>query len=169
MTNDQATAFLNLYLPLLKREAQTTKRVLEAVPADKASYRPDPVSMAAMELVHHVATTEHWFAETVLNGVFNPGPRIPESAQTPAAIAAWYETECAKNHEALAKVTPEQLLKVVDFRGIFAQPAMMFLTLGMHHGIHHRGQLSAYLRSMGAKVPAIYGDSADSKAAKQAS
>ena len=45
----------------------------------------------------------------------------------------------------------------------------MFLVSGLSHTIHHRGQLSSYLRSMGAKVPAIYGESYDSAAAKSAS
>ncbi len=169
MTPDQASAFLAAYLPLMQRESQTTRKVLEAVPAEKADYRPDPVSMAAMELVRHIAGTEHWFAEAVLTGEFTPARLIPESANTPQLIAEWYAERCARNHAALAKATPEQLLKVIDFRGQFSQPAYLFLTLGMHHGIHHRGQLSAYLRSMGGKVPAIYGESADSKAAKASS
>ena len=71
--------------------------------------------------------------------------------------------------EALAKATPDQLLKVADFRGLFQWPAVMFLVSGLSHTIHHRGQLSSYLRSMGAKVPAIYGESYDSAAAKSAS
>jgi uncharacterized damage-inducible protein DinB len=166
MTPDQATAWLQPYLGILKRESQTTKKVLESVPADKADYRPDPVSMTAMELVRHIATTDHWFVETVLNGAFDPGPKIPEDAKTPAEIAAWYESNYAKNLAELAKATPAQLLKMADFRGRFQQPAMMFLTTGLHHTIHHRGQLSAYLRPMGAKVPAIYGESYDSAAAK---
>ena len=57
-------------------------------------------------------------------------------------------------------------MKIVDFRGMFQLPAVAFLMVGLHHTIHHRGQLSAYLRSMGAKVPAIYGESYDSAAAK---
>jgi uncharacterized damage-inducible protein DinB len=166
MTPDQASAWLQTYLGTLKRESQTTKKVLEAVPADKADYRPDPISKTAMDLVTHIANTDQWFVEAVLNGTFQPGPRIPETAKTPAEIAAWYEGHYAKNLEALTKATPEQLQKVVDCRGRFQQPAMLFLMTGLHHTIHHRGQLSSYLRSMGAKVPAIYGESYDSAAAK---
>jgi uncharacterized damage-inducible protein DinB len=169
MTPEQASGFLKIYSTLLQRESQTTKQVLGAVPADRADYRPDAISKSAMDLVTHIATSEHWFVEAVLTGAFTPGPRIPDAAKTPAEIAAWYGDYSAKNLEALAKATPEQLLKIVNFRGMFEQPAMLFLTMGLHHSIHHRGQLTSYLRSMGAKVPAIYGESYDSAEAKKAS
>ena len=169
MTPDQATGFLQTYAALLQRESVTTQKVLESVPADRADYRPDAVSKSAMDLVTHIANSEHWFVEAVLNGAFTPGPRIPDTAKTPAEIAAWYAEHSAKNLEALSKATPDQLLKIVNFRGMFEQPAVLFLTMGLHHSIHHRGQLSSYLRSMGAKVPAIYGESYDSAAAKKAS
>jgi uncharacterized damage-inducible protein DinB len=50
---------------------------------------------------------------------------------------------------------------MVDFRGMFQMPAVGFLQLATSHSIHHRGQLSVYLRPMGAKVPSIYGESYD--------
>jgi len=168
MTAEQASFLLQNMLGTLKRESRTTKSVLASVPADKAEYRPDPISMSAIHLVRHIATADNRFAETVPTGAFGPPPEIPESAKTPAEIADWYESRFAKNFEALTRATPEQLLKTVDFRGIFSQPAISFLTTGLHHTIHHRGQLSSYLRSMGAKVPAMYGESYDSAAAKQA-
>jgi uncharacterized damage-inducible protein DinB len=158
---------LQAYLPRLKNESRITKSVLSAVPRDRADYRPDPVSKSAMELVRHIASADNFFVETVTTGTFNPGPGVPDTATTPAEIAAWYEERYARNFEALAKATPEQLLKIVDFRGIFQQPAIAFVVTGLHHTIHHRGQLSSYLRSMGAKVPAIYGESYDSAAEKR--
>jgi len=66
-------------------------------------------------------------------------------------------------------VSGEQLVKIVDFRGMFQWPAVKFAIFGLHHTIHHRGQLASYLRCMGAKVPAIYGESYDSALAKKAS
>jgi len=72
------------------------------------------------------------------------------------------------NIDALTKLNGEQLAKIVDFRGMFQWPAVKFLVFGLHHTIHHRGQLSAYLRSMGAKVPSIYGESYDAAEARKA-
>lgn len=59
-------------------------------------------------------------------------------------------------------------MEIVDFRGLFQRPAVTFLMFGAHHTIHHRGQLSSYLRNMGAKVPSIYGESYDAEQARKA-
>jgi DinB family len=59
-------------------------------------------------------------------------------------------------------------VKVLDFRGLFRAPAYTFIQSGLAHTIHHRGQLSTYLRPMGSRVPAIYGESYDSAEAKKA-
>jgi uncharacterized damage-inducible protein DinB len=170
MTAEQAVFLLqNVYLGTLKNESRITKKVLEAVPADKCKYRPDSVSKSAIELVRHIAASDNRFLETVINGVFDPNAAvIPDNVKTPAEIASWYEVRFAKNYEALTKLSGEQLLKMVDFRGMFQRPAVTFVMMGLHHTIHHRGQLSAYLRSMGAKVPSIYGESYDDAQARKA-
>ncbi len=168
MTPDQAVFLRNLYLGTLKNESRTTKSILESVPVDKADYRPDPISKSANELVRHIAAADNRFVETVINGTFDTNPSmIPEDAKTPSEIASWYEQRYAKNFEALAKESGEQLARIVDFRGMFQRPAVTFLMFGLNHTIHHRGQLSSYLRCMGAKVPAIYGESYDSAQAKK--
>jgi uncharacterized damage-inducible protein DinB len=170
MTADQAMFLLqSVYLGTLKNESGITKRILEAVPAGKCEYKPDPVSKSAIELARHITAADNRFVEAVINGVFDTNPAmIPENVKTPAEIAAWYEARYAKNFEALTKVSGEQLAKIVDFRGMFQWPAVRFLVFGLHHTIHHRGQLSAYLRSMGAKVPSIYGESYDAAEARKA-
>ena len=170
MTTDQATFVLqNLYLGTLKTESRTTKKILEAVPTDKAEYRPDPISKSAIELVRHIAAADNRFVESVINGVFDTNPAmIPENVKTPAEVAAWYEERYARNFEALTKLTGEQLVKTVDFRGMVQRPAVTFLMMGLHHTVHHRGQLSSYLRCMGAKVPSIYGESYDDAQARKA-
>ena len=68
----------------------------------------------------------------------------------------------------LTKLVPEALIKVVDLRGLFQFPAVAYVQLGVCHSIHHRGQLSMYLRPMGAKVPSIYGESYDARVAREA-
>ena len=169
MTGEQATFFLHgIYLGALKNESRITKKILEAVPADRADYRPDAHSKTAMELVRHIAAAEPRFLGCVLVGHFDAGPTdLPEKA-SPQEIASFYEAKFAKDFETLTKATPEQLTKIVDFRGMMQMPAVSFLMMGLHHTIHHRGQLSSYLRSMGARVPAIYGESYDSAEAKKA-
>lgn len=170
LTGEQAVTLLqNLYLGTLKNESKITKKIIAAVPADKCEHRPDPVSKSAIELARHIAAADNRFLETVINGVFDTTTAaIPENVKTPAEIAAWYEERFAKNFAALAKLNGEQLVKIVDFRGMFQRPAVTFLMMGLHHTIHHRGQLSSYLRSMGAKVPSIYGESYDDAQARKA-
>lgn len=170
MTSDQAVFLLqNVYLGLLKNESRITKKILEAVPADKGEHRPDPISKTAIELVRHIAASDNRFLEAVISGVFDTNPSmIPENVRTPQEVAAWYEQRFAGNFEALTKATGDQLTKMVDFRGMFQRPAVSFVLLGMVHTIHHRGQLSSYLRCMGAKVPSIYGESYDDAQARKA-
>ena len=159
----------DILLGALKNEHRTTRKILEAVPADKADYRPDPVSKTAMELVRHIAVAENRFLETTINGEFNTSAgAIPESVKTPKEIAAWYADRFATNFEKLTQMKGEPLVKVVDVRGVFRLPAVAYVQACMSHTIHHRGQLSSYLRSMGAKVPSIYGESYDDAEARKA-
>jgi uncharacterized damage-inducible protein DinB len=166
---EQATFLLQITLPLVKNEHRTTRSVIEAIPEAKDDYRPDPYSKTALELAWHIAAAEHRFYGGIVAGEFNFAPiHRDETVQTSADIARWYGESFAKNFEALCKMNGEQLSKVLDFRGTFQMPAVAFLEFSLKHSIHHRGQLSTYLRAMGGKVPAIYGESYDSAEAKKA-
>ena len=170
LTADQALFVLqNVYLAPLKNESRITKKVLAAVPADKCEHRPDAISKSAIELVRHIAVAENRFLETVINGVFDvSAAALPDTVKTPQEVASWYEQRFARNFEALTRLSGEQLVKMVDFRGLFQRQAVSFALLGMVHTVHHRGQLSSYLRCMGAKVPSIYGESYDDAQARKA-
>jgi uncharacterized damage-inducible protein DinB len=170
LTPEQASNLLQaVYMGSLKIESRMTKSVLDAVPANRCDYRPDPASRTAIELARHIAAADNRFVETVINGVFDTNPGLlPESVKGPSEVAAWYEARYAKNFEALGKTTGEQLVNIIDFRGMFQRPAWTFILMGLHHTIHHRGQLSSYLRAMGAKVPSIYGESYDAAQARKA-
>jgi uncharacterized damage-inducible protein DinB len=163
MTAEQAEFWLqDILLGTLKNESRITQKILETVPNDKADYRPDAVSKTAMELVRHIAVAENRFLETTINGKFDANAAaIPDSVKTTKEVATWYADSFSKNFERLKQLKGEHLTRMVDFRGLFQRPAVAFLALGMSHTIHHRGQLSSYLRSMGAKVPSIYGESYD--------
>jgi uncharacterized damage-inducible protein DinB len=170
MQPDQAAFLLNdVFLPNLKNEHRLTKNVIEAIPLDKGDYCPDAISMTALALAWHIVATEMRFLNAVAAGAFDftPTPR-PESVKNSADLAAWYADNFASHLDTVTKLSNDQLVKIVDFRGMFQLPAVMFLNFVMHHTVHHRGQLSMYLRPMGAKVPAIYGESYDSKAARMA-
>jgi uncharacterized damage-inducible protein DinB len=168
LTAEQAHVLVqNVLLGTIKNESKTTKRVLEAVPADKPDYRPDPNAKSAIELVRHIAAADIRFLDTVINGAFDPGEILPGNLHTPQDVAHWYEESFAERFAALTRLSGDQLTKIVDFRGIFKQQALAFIQVGLLHTVHHRGQLSTYLRPAGGKVPAIYGESYDSAEAKK--
>ena len=162
MTHEQAEFLLNqIYMPEIQNEHKTTRRVIEAVPADKSGYKPDERSMSAMELAWHIASSECFFLNGVAAGKFEHGGAMPESIKTPADVLKWYDENFAKATAAVSALKGDALTQVIDFMGAFSFPAVAFVGLMCNHSIHHRGQLSAYLRPMGAKVPRIYGGSAD--------
>src|SRR5260370_19907083 len=101
MTADQAKFLLHdVYMGTLKNESRTTKKILEAVPANKVDYKPDPASRSAIELTRHIAAADNRFLETVINGLFDTNPAmIPENVQAPAEVASWYEGSYPKNFE----------------------------------------------------------------------
>ena len=167
---DQAAFLLNAaFLPGLKNEHRITRSVIEAIPLDHGDYRPDEVSKTALELAWHIVATEMRFLEAVAAGAFDFSPKNrPDNVKTSADLSTWYAENFESRLEKLTTLSNDQLLKTVDFRGMFQLPAVMYLNFLMHHSIHHRGQLSMYLRPVGAKVPAIYGESYDSAAARKA-
>jgi len=155
-------------LGALMREHPITRAVIEAVPLDKGDHRPDSVGKSAVDLAWHIVGAEHRFMEAVANGVFDfTNSGRPPELQTSADVARWYADTFPRDAERIAALPVDALMKVVDFRGIFQLPAVAYLQTAQIHSIHHRGQLSMYLRPMGAKVPAIYGESYDSAQAKK--
>lgn len=167
LSPEQALYLRENAIRTMKSEQPVTQRLIEAIPLDQGDYRPDPAAKSAIELARHIAGAEHLFTDSVITGGFdftNSG-RSAE-LKTSADVARWYAETTQQDLERLAAAPVEALTKILDFRGLFQLPAVTFLDFSMRHIVHHRGQLSTYLRPMGAKVPAIYGESYDSAKAK---
>jgi uncharacterized damage-inducible protein DinB len=170
LTADQAAVVLNASsLPSLNAEHPVTRRVIAAVPPDKVDYRPDDIVKSAIDLAWHIVTAENRFLEAVVTGAFDltPVPR-PETIRTPEDVNRWYAERFAMNVDRLKQVPGDRLITPIDFRGLFRFPAVIYVQIAVNHSIHHRGQLSMYLRPMGAKVPSIYGESYDARTAREA-
>jgi uncharacterized damage-inducible protein DinB len=168
LQTDQALFLRQFMLGALEREHATTRRVIEAIPSDKGDYRPDAIVKCANDLAWHIVGAEHRFMDAVVNGVFDfTNPGRPAELQSSADIARWYTGTFPRDAARIAALPVDALMKAVDFRGLFQLPAVAYLQTAQIHSIHHRGQLSMYLRPMGAKVPAIYGESFDSAQAKK--
>ncbi len=170
MQPDQATFLLHaIFLPALEKEHPVTRKVIEAIPLDKGDYRPEPISKTALELAWHIAAAEKRFLNGIADGEFDFTPvNRPDSVKNSADIGRWYAEMFQSAFGRVKQLSAGQLMKVIDFRGMFQFPAVVYFQFALHHSIHHRGQLSVYLRPAGGKVPAIYGESYDSAEARKA-
>ena len=147
-------------------EAATTRRVLERVPADKLEWKPHPKSMSLGVLALHVAgapgVCSGWAAEDVTRLKGEPTPTPTSTEQILAAHDAGVKT----TKEILGNLGDEGLksmwsAKAGDTTLMSMPKATLVRTIVMNHWIHHRGQLSVYLRLLDVPVPSIYGPSAD--------
>lgn len=161
MTTEQAKFLLDFTLPTLKQEAATTAKVIAATPNAHLDYRPSERCMTAAELLWHIPSSEVMFLEGILSGAFGKAPEKPAGVTTPEQISAWYTQNMSAAIEKLSAFTPDEAARILDFYGVVTTPAAGIITFALGHSIHHRGQLSSYIRPMGGKVPSIYGPSAD--------
>jgi uncharacterized damage-inducible protein DinB len=167
MTPEQAKALAEFLLADAERERATTRKVIAAVPAGQESYSPDAKSMNALKLAWHIASSDWWFLTSIVAGQFASGDEgMPENIKTVADVLAWMDANVPPAHTQAAAMGGQKLAATLDFFGMFQAPAVEFLNLNLKHIIHHRGQLSAYLRPMGGKVPGIYGPSGDEPISK---
>jgi uncharacterized damage-inducible protein DinB len=148
-------------------EMATTERVLAAVPVDHLDYRPDDKGKTGLGLVRHLALEDEWLLNCIANGAFTPPPDDSDACgiMTPADAIAQYQAKVPVALDRIRALSGEDLTQVIDLFGMIQAPRVNFLAMALKHSVHHRGQLSSYLRAMGGTVPEIYGPSADTQAA----
>ena len=162
VTADFALGYREMMLQGLANEVQTTKKVLSAIPEGKKDFRPDPNARTAWELAWHLANTDVQFLDGIAGGQFTmESPDDEHKPRTVTELVTWYDENMARATERVRKLSPEQLMKPIEFFGVFNLPAAFYMGFLNNHSIHHRGQLAAYLRPMGSKCPSIYGGSYD--------
>jgi uncharacterized damage-inducible protein DinB len=165
MTAEQVTAVRDVIVGSIEQESVAERKVIAAIPNGNRDYKPDPKSRSAWDIAVHVAMSDVWFADSILNGRFEWAgePATPPEMTDPKAVVAWHERHMSDRLAKLRAMAPDALLRPVEFFGNTG-PAVVWLSAMNNHMIHHRGQLAAYLRPAGSKVPAIYGMSADENA-----
>jgi len=162
LTTDFMTTYRDFLLQGFAREVEITKRVFSAIPDDKSDYRPDPHARSAWQLAWHLANTDVQFLDGIADGEFKmETPTEENKPKNVAELVKWYDENIARARERVRTLTPEKLMKPIEFFGVFNYPAAMYLAFLNNHSIHHRGELATYLRPMGSKCPAIYGGSYD--------
>lgn len=166
MGPQEAKVVAEFLLSTLEQELQTTTAVLSAVPADTLAYQPDAKSKSALGLLRHLAIEDPWILNAVADGTFGPMPDETDACgiMTADEAVARYQQQIPSAIARVRALSGEALVRPIDFFG-HKVPAVAILSVMVRHSIHHRGQLSTYLRPMGGKVPAIYGPSADTQVA----
>ena len=163
LTSDQAAFMLHtLGIPALKAEHAMTSAVIAAIPPERADYRPHSDSRSAFDLAWHIVSAEIKYLDAIAAGVFPHDLKpIPADVRQASDVLAWYAERFNPAMRRLEATSGDELMRMVDFYGLRTFPAIGLLQLILNHTIHHRGQLSTYLRPMGAKVPSLYGPSYD--------
>jgi len=156
-----AAAYRDILVDRIEYELSATSRLLAAVPEQKKSYAPAPNSRTAWQLAVHLAVSEVWFLSGIVDANFNWGRDPADPVSTIAELVPWHKQNVGAVLAKLRALSPQRLAQPIDFFGIQNLPAALYLLWAHEHTVHHRGQLAAYLRPMGAKVPDIYGGSFD--------
>lgn len=165
MDSQQAKFLADQSTGVWQWESNATLAVLAAVPNDKRDYKPDEKSRTAWQVAKHIVAADLWYLDSIVKGAFSPDPdmekRVEAACPSVDALVAYYKAEMPKQFEKVRALSAEHLATDIDFFGVMKQPAAACLAAGCNHSVHHRAQLGTYLRSMGSKVPSIYGQSAD--------
>jgi uncharacterized damage-inducible protein DinB len=158
-------------LPEFDHENANTRKVLERCPEDKFGWTPHPKSFTMGALATHIANINGWAVDVLGKDSFDVAPPgAPPYKEEPAAsrqeLLAKFDEHAKSAREALAAVSDEQLAKTWSLlsggQTILSMPRIACLRgFVMNHSIHHRAQLTVYLRLNDVPVPAIYGPSAD--------
>lgn len=156
----------------LDREADRSRKALEQVPEGKYDWKPHDRSMIFGYLADMVATIPSWIAMEITQDDLDVAPANgstmkQEPKKTSAALIGALDKSAADARAALAKTTDDHLKTTwrLKARGevVMEAPRYEMIQDTINHWAHHRGQMTVYLRLMGAKVPALYGPSADDK------
>jgi uncharacterized damage-inducible protein DinB len=152
-----------IFLREREREFQTTLKVLRALPEDKKDTKPGALSKTALELAFVFIAEERLLQKLLKNTPLGAG--IGEPPETIHEIITLYEQVFAETNRLVESMSQEELQETADFfvgpKTPGKIPKMNLAWMLFYDCIHHRGQFSVYLRVAGAKVPSIYGPSAD--------
>lgn len=152
-------------LPEFDIEMATTRRVLERVPSDKGQWKPHEKSFALGHLAQLVALMPGWITNTLTRTELDLARAGGYSFETTGTLLNLFDRNVAESRAAISAVTDEQLqvpwsLKRGDMV-LWTAPRIVVTRSHINHLIHHRGQLTVYLRLLDVPVPSIYGPSAD--------
>ncbi len=162
---------IDALLPEFDREMGLTRRVLDRVPDAHFSWRPHPTSMTLGRLAEHLAELPQWAATTMTQSSLEMTTPRPGGHQPPAtrdAVLALIDANVATARAELAGKTDGEFVAPWTLRAggkeVFTMPkAAVLRNFVLNHIVHHRGQMTVYLRMLGVPIPSIYGPSGDER------
>lgn len=147
-------------LPLFKREFASTLKVMKAFPEDKISFTPHPRSSTAGRIMSTFVIEMMLIQANVLGDKIDENQRKNYAPDNLTTLISDFEKASGRVVEGVDKMSAADMNKMVDFMG-GKFPAGDFMLFMLLDQVHHRGQMSVYIRLAGGKVPSIYGPSAD--------
>jgi uncharacterized damage-inducible protein DinB len=160
-------AIKDALLPEFDREMAVTRKVLARVPEDKFGWKPHEKSMTLGRLAGHLAEIPGWVKESLTRDSLDMGgEHAPDELTTREAVLAKFDKMVAVARPLIEAATDAQFMAPWTLKNkgkdVFTMPKIAVVRGWVFsHSIHHRGQMSVYLRLTGVPVPAIYGPSAD--------
>ncbi len=162
---------LEMFLTAWDREAESTLKILRALPATQYDFRPDAGGRSLGELAWHLAEGDAYMSYGIDSGGFAMDAKPPhiERPRTVEALAPGYELIHREAVARIRKLKLEDLDRSIPFFGGQLMPIrdIMWNTI-IAHGIHHRGQLTLMCRLAGGKAPGLYGPNREETAAMRA-
>ena len=160
MTTDQ-------FIKELEEEAVATRKCLANITEDKFEFKPHPTSTNMGYLAMLVAEIPLWITYMVKEGAIEFSTFKHQEIKTNSDLTKSFEENLTGALQALKNATDEQLNKIFELKAngqlLYSQKVMDYIGPTINHWVHHRGQLTVYMRICGIKVPSIYGPSADDK------
>lgn len=147
----------SLFTDFWTKESKTTRTVLARIP-EGSEYRPDPKSRTAKEIAWQIVCEEKMIIDALESGRMEWTPSAAPGTMKEVLDA--YETHSAGTPERLKAIPAARWDGGLDFFGK-ERPALPMAWSFLFDIVHHRGQITTYLRPMGSKVPQIYGPSGD--------
>jgi uncharacterized damage-inducible protein DinB len=159
-------ALIDAIVAELEQEACTTRRVLERVPEDKFAWKPHPKSFSLGQLAMHIAGAQKILAEMAAKDVHEIAMVPPTEPTSGKQLLQVMDDSTAGAKQILQNIDDAKLPGIWTLtrngKTLLSIPRAAFIrSILMNHIIHHRGQLSVYLRLLEVPVPSIYGPSAD--------
>jgi len=152
----------------LQMEAASTRKMIERVPEKSFDWKPHDKSMTLGRLAYHISENPQWVSVTVDKDEidFAANDYVPKEAKTSAELLKVFDESLAEAVECLKNASDEKLMGNWTMRNgdtvYFTMPKIAVLrSFVLNHIVHHRGQLSVYLRMLDVPLPQIYGPTAD--------